>query len=85
MILDLKFILGLVCGFTFLIKAFLHRYLDKKNNYLEKDLAELGGMNPLFLLPYYNSVSYQYRKKKIGCNIIWAIGILLLFFLIFIL
>jgi len=82
---DLRLIIGVLFAFTFVIKALLHRYLDKKNNYSGKKFVGAGGMNPFFLLPYFNSVSHQYRYKKIGCNIIWAIGIILLFFLTFVL
>ena len=52
-----RLILGLICAIIFIIKMLLHRYLDKKNNYLDKYFLGIG--NLLFAFPYYNQVSHQ--------------------------
>lgn len=71
-----KLIIGLFCVIIFIIKMQIHRYLDKKNNYTEKFFF-VNGVNPIFLLPYYNPVNNTYKKTKTMCNITWILFIIL--------
>ena len=80
MINELRIILTVVCLASILSKIHIHKYLDKKNNYLEKSSFPMR-VNPIFIFPYFNEVSKETEKAKLLCNILWVVFLICLFVL----
>lgn len=69
---ELRIMLIVVCTISFLIKIRLHKYLDRKNNYMDKSSIPMR-FNPVFALPYISKVSVETNRTKILCNVLWVI------------